>query len=154
VQDAIDFALVQELRVFRLDRFQFDGHFFASGHVGSQIDITKGPTADLPTETVLFAHPKLHDEFNVSPTAANRNDQTTSNPANAECRAVPRSPAVRYDKSATTNKSSAVAGESLTPIQKPKRARFFGLDRAGPTQSKNNYRTDVNASWPVLLGSL
>lgn len=48
VKDTIYLALVKELRVFRLDRFELDGNLFSCGHVGAQVNIAKGPTADLP----------------------------------------------------------------------------------------------------------
>lgn len=41
MQYTINFTLVQQLRVFGLDAFQFDRDFFPRGHVGTQINITK-----------------------------------------------------------------------------------------------------------------
>lgn len=46
--------------MFRLDRFELDGHFFACRHVGAQINVAKGATADFAAEPVLFAHAQFH----------------------------------------------------------------------------------------------
>lgn len=60
MQNAVDLALIQELRVPRLDALELDGDFFARCHVGTEIDITEGARADLAAQTVLAAHAEFH----------------------------------------------------------------------------------------------
>jgi hypothetical protein len=61
VQYAVYFALVQELRVLRLDRFQLDGHLLACGHVRAQVDVPERSAPNFPPQPVLLPHPQLHD---------------------------------------------------------------------------------------------
>jgi hypothetical protein len=67
-QNAVHFGFVQELWCMRgLDAFQFDSHLllFASttgGHVGAEINISKGSATNLASETVLFSHLHFHDD--------------------------------------------------------------------------------------------
>ena len=60
MQDAINLALIQQLWMLGFDRLEFDGHLFARGHVGAQVNVTKGPGANLPAQAVFFSHPELH----------------------------------------------------------------------------------------------
>lgn len=60
MQNAINLALVQQLRMLRFDGFQFDGHFFARRHVGTQINVTKRPAANFAAQPVLFSDTQLH----------------------------------------------------------------------------------------------
>ena len=61
MQNAINLGLVQELWMLRLDRFEFNGDFFARRHVGAQVNITKGTAANLTAQAVLAADPEFHD---------------------------------------------------------------------------------------------
>lgn len=60
MKDSINLGFVQKLRVFGLDRFEFDGHFFTGGHVGTQINVPKRTATDFTAQTVLFSNPELH----------------------------------------------------------------------------------------------
>lgn len=60
MQNAINLALVQQLRMFRFDGLQFDGHFFARRHVSTQINVTKRPAANFAAQPVLFSDTQLH----------------------------------------------------------------------------------------------
>jgi hypothetical protein len=63
MQNAINFGFVQELWMLGLDGFQFNGHFFARGHVGAEINVAKGTAANFAAQPVLFAHSQFHDEL-------------------------------------------------------------------------------------------
>jgi hypothetical protein len=129
MQDSIDFALVQELRVFGLDRFQFDGHLLASRHVGTQIYITEGTTANLPTEAVLLAHPKLHDDFNnvsLNGQSERRKNDQAKTPATAS--AAPRSsPQQGTDDFPYASTTTA----NLQRLDEAETDRSFWPDRSG-----------------------
>lgn len=60
MKDTINLALVQQLRVLRLDRLQLDSHLFSCGHIGAQVDIAKRPATNLPPEAVFLSYPQLH----------------------------------------------------------------------------------------------
>lgn len=60
MQNAVNLGLVQELRMFGLDRFEFNGHFFSCRHVGAKINVTKGTRANLAAEPVFLADAELH----------------------------------------------------------------------------------------------
>ena len=60
MQNTINLGFIQQLRMLRLDRFQFNGDFFARGHVGTQINVTKRSAANLAAEPVLFPHAEFH----------------------------------------------------------------------------------------------
>lgn len=63
VQDAINLGFVQQLRVFRFDRFEFDGHLFTRRHVGTKVNVPKRTTADFTAQPILFPHTQLHRGF-------------------------------------------------------------------------------------------
>ena len=60
MQNSINLALVEQLRMLGLYGFKLDCHFLSRGHVGPQVDITEGTTPDLTTEPVLFPNSQLH----------------------------------------------------------------------------------------------
>jgi len=60
VQNAVNLGLIKELGVLRLDRLELDGHFFASGHVCAQVNITKGARANFAAKAVFFSYAQLH----------------------------------------------------------------------------------------------
>ena len=60
VKNSINLAFVEQLWMLCLDGFEFDSYFLSRGHVGSEVDISKGTTPDLATEPVLLSHSKLH----------------------------------------------------------------------------------------------
>jgi hypothetical protein len=62
VQDAVNLALVQELRVLGLDALELDGDLLARRHVGPEVNVAKRPAANLAAQPVLFPHAQLHDE--------------------------------------------------------------------------------------------
>ena len=67
MEDAINLAFVKKLRMLCLNGFEFDGYFFTSGHVGAQVNVTKGTRPNLATETVLLSHAQLHLDSFPSP---------------------------------------------------------------------------------------
>jgi len=56
----VDTSLIFELGVLGFDALKLDGDFLARNDVGAEIDITKGTTSDLPSDTVLVSYPKIH----------------------------------------------------------------------------------------------
>ncbi len=61
MQNSINFTLVKQLRVLRLNAFQFYRHLLAGGHVRPEVDVAEGTGADLTPEAVFLAHAQLHD---------------------------------------------------------------------------------------------
>lgn len=59
MQGAIDLGLTKQLGVLCFHRFELDGHLLARRHVCAEVNVTKRPAADLPTEAVLLAHAKF-----------------------------------------------------------------------------------------------
>ena len=60
MENTINFALIQQLRVLGLDRLQLDSHLFSGGHISAQVDIAKRPASNLPPQAVLLPHSQLH----------------------------------------------------------------------------------------------
>lgn len=60
MQNSINFTLIKQLRVLRLDAFQFYRHLLAGGHVRPKVNVAEGPGADLTPEAVFLAHAQLH----------------------------------------------------------------------------------------------
>ena len=60
VQNSVNFALVKQLWMFRLNAFQFDRHLLAGGHVRPEVNVAEGPGADLAPQAVFLAHAQLH----------------------------------------------------------------------------------------------
>lgn len=57
----VDSCFIFELRVFGLDRFEFDGNFFSRDDVSAQVDITKGTTANFTADSVLVTNTEVLD---------------------------------------------------------------------------------------------
>lgn len=60
MQNAINFTLIQELRMLGFHRFQFNGHFFARCHVGTEINVSKRTRANFTPQAVLSTDSELH----------------------------------------------------------------------------------------------
>lgn len=61
VQDSINLALVEELRVLRLDRLELDRNFFARGCIRSKINVSERTASNLSPKAVLPSYTQLHD---------------------------------------------------------------------------------------------
>jgi len=60
MENAVNLALVEELGVLGLDTLELDGDLFASGHIGSEIDVSKAAGPNLATQAILLAHAQFH----------------------------------------------------------------------------------------------
>lgn len=54
MQNPINFTLIQQLRMFRLDTLKLDRHLLPGGHVGSEVDVSEGAGAYFTPEAVFF----------------------------------------------------------------------------------------------------
>jgi hypothetical protein len=45
--------------VLGLDALEFDGNVFTRDNIGSEVDVTKGPTTDLTTDAVFITYTKI-----------------------------------------------------------------------------------------------
>lgn len=52
----VEFALVDELRVFSVDGLHLDCHFEVSLGVDGLVDLSEGALIDLPDDLEVFAH--------------------------------------------------------------------------------------------------
>ena len=55
----VDTGLVLELRVFSLDRFEFDSNLFTRDDVGAQVNVTETATTDLSSNAVLVTDTQI-----------------------------------------------------------------------------------------------
>jgi hypothetical protein len=62
VQDSINLALVEELRVLRLDRLELDRNFFARGCIRSKINVSERTASNLSPKAILPSYTQLHDD--------------------------------------------------------------------------------------------
>lgn len=56
----VNTGFIFQLGMLGLDRLQLNGDLFARDDIGSEIDVTEGTRADLPTDTVLITDTKIH----------------------------------------------------------------------------------------------
>lgn len=55
----VDASLIFKLWVLSLDRLELDGNLFARDDIGSEVNISKTTTADLPADTVFISDAKI-----------------------------------------------------------------------------------------------
>jgi hypothetical protein len=55
----VDTSLIFELRMLGLYTLELDGDFFTRDDVGSEVDVTEGPTTDLTTDAVFITYTKI-----------------------------------------------------------------------------------------------
>lgn len=60
MQTPVDLGLPEQLRVLGLDGLELDGDLLARGEVRAQVDVSERARPDLPTQSVLLAHPQFH----------------------------------------------------------------------------------------------
>ena len=60
MKNPINLALIEQLRMLGLDRFQLDGHLFARGHIGAKVNVPKRAAADLSPQAILLPDSQLH----------------------------------------------------------------------------------------------
>jgi hypothetical protein len=60
MQNAINLAFIQQLRMSRFHAFQFNRDFFSSRHVGAEVNISKGTASNLAAQAVFLPNAKLH----------------------------------------------------------------------------------------------
>mmetsp|Transcript_7182 Transcript_7182/g.10937 ORF Transcript_7182/g.10937 Transcript_7182/m.10937 type:complete len:95 (-) Transcript_7182:96-380(-) len=60
MENPVNLALVQKLRMLCLDTFQFNGNFFSRGHVSAKVNVPKGPAADFTAEPIFLSDAQFH----------------------------------------------------------------------------------------------
>merc|ERR1719330_2317574 len=59
LEDLVQLALIQQLRMASLDALKLYSHFLSIGDVDSEIDVSEAPRPDLPDQAVLATHDEL-----------------------------------------------------------------------------------------------